>query len=144
MNDIKQEILDFINHDYSHTTFDTRLYELFCKHDEAVEAYIKVGRKFWYFDLERKQWRKLTVIYVRTGVMFITFDDEPELERARFIRSYNVLMSHAAEIHPYEISKILSEWYPDNNFAEICKTCKWDDDNGSITVDVIWEQKNKI
>lgn len=144
MNDIKQEILDFINHDYSHTTFDTRLYELFCKHDEAVEAYIKVGRKFWYFDLERKQWRKLTVIYVRTGVMFITFDDEPELERAWFIRSYNVLMSHAAEIHPYEISKILSEWYPDNNFAEICKTCKWDDDNGSITVDVIWEQKNKI
>ena len=139
MNEIEQEIIDFFNHDYSHTTFDTRLYELFCKHDEAVEAYIKVGRKFWYFDLERKQWRKLTVIYVRTGVMFITFDDEPELELAWFIRSYNVLMLHAAEIHPYEISEILSEWYPDNNFVEICKTCKWDDDNGSITVDVIWE-----
>ena len=139
MTEIEQEIIDYINHDYSHTTFDTRLYELFCKHDEAVEAYIKVGRKFWYFDIERKQWRKLTVIYVRTGVMFITFDDEPEVEYAWFIRSYNVLMLHAAEIHPYEISKILSEWYPDNNFAEICKTCKWDDDNGLITVDVIWE-----
>lgn len=139
MTEIEQEILDYINHDYSRTTFDTRLYELFCKHDEAVEAYIKVGRKFWYFDTERIQWRKLTVIYVRTGVMFITFDDEPELERAWFIRSYNVLMLHAAEIHPYEISEILSEWYPDNNFVEICKTCKWDDDNGSITVDVIWE-----
>ena len=139
MNNTKQKILDLINHDYGHTTFDTRLYELFCKHDEAVEAYIKVGRKFWYFDPERMQWRKLTVVYVRTGVMFITFDDEPELERAWFIRSYNVLMLHAAEIHPYEISEILSEWYPDNNFVEICKTCKWDDEDGLITVDVIWE-----
>lgn len=138
MNDVEQEILDLINHDYSHITFDTCLYKLFCKHDEAVEAYIKVGRKFWRYDEEKRCWRKLTVNYVRTGVMFITFDDEPEVECAWFIRSYNALTLHAAEIHPYEISKILSEWYPDNDFAEICKTCKWDDDDGSITVNVIW------
>ena len=139
MNDLKQKILDLINHDYSHTTFDTRLYELFCKHDEAVETYIKVGRKFWHYDAEKMYWRKLTVTYVRTGVMFFAFDDEPELECAWFIRSFNALMLHAAEIYPYEISEILSEWYPDNNFVEICKTCKWDDDDGLIIVDVIWE-----
>ena len=70
MNDLEQQILGLINHDYSHTTFDTRLYELFCKEDEFVKAYIKVGRKFWYYDAEKMYWRKLTVTYIRTGVMF--------------------------------------------------------------------------
>lgn len=137
MNDLKQKILDLINHDYSHTTFDTRLYELFCKEDEFVKAYIKVGRKFWHYDGEKGCWRKLTVTYVRSGVMFFTFDDEPDVEHAWFIGSMNCLCLHAAEIYPYEISKILSEKYPDNDFAEIYKQCKWDDANGEITVEVI-------
>lgn len=142
MTEIEQIINDFnafINKDYSHTTFDTRLYELFCKEDEFVNAYIKVGRKFWHHDGEKMYWRKLTVTYVRSGVMFFTFDDEPDVEHAWFLGSMNCLCLHTAEIHPYEISKILSEWYPDNDFAEICKTCKWDDEDGLITVDVIWE-----
>ena len=54
---IEQQILDFINKDYSRTTFATRLYELLCKHDEAVKAYIKVGRKFWHYDGEKMCWR---------------------------------------------------------------------------------------
>ena len=142
MNDLKQEIqeiLCLINHDYSHMTFDTRLYELFCKEDEFVKAYIKVGRKFWHYDCEKMYWRKLTVTYVRSGVMFFTFDDEPDVEHGWFIESMNCLCLHAAEIHPYEISKIISERYPDNDFVEICKQCKWDDAEGNITVDVIWE-----
>lgn len=139
MTKIEQEILDLINHDYSHTTFNTRLYELFCKEDDAVKAYIKVDRKFWHYDPERECWRKLTVTYVRANVMFFTFDDESGVEHAWFMRSMNALTLHAAEIHPYEISDILSEWYPDNDFVEICKQCKWDDVNGKITVEVIWD-----
>ena len=139
MNKIEQEILDLINHDYSHMTFDTRLYELFCKEDEFVKAYIKVGRKFWHYDGEKMRWRKLTVTYIRSGVMFFTFDDEPDVEHGWFIESMNCLCLHAAEIHPYEISKIISERYPDNDFVEICKQCKWDDSEGNITIDVIWE-----
>lgn len=135
MNDIEQEILDLINHDYSNTVFDTRLYELFCKEDEAVKKYIKVGRKFWHYD---GGWRKLTITYVRSGVMFFTFDDEPEIEYAWFTDSLNCLWLHAAEIHPHEISKIISKWYPDNDFEEICKQCKWDNCDGEITVEVIW------
>lgn len=138
MNDIEQEILDLINHDYSNTVFDTRLYELFCKEDEAVKKYIKVGRKFWHYDGEKMRWRKLTVTYVRSGVMFFTFDDEPNVEHAWFMGSLNVLALHAAEIHPHEISEIISKWYPDNDFEEICKQCKWADCNGEITVEVIW------
>ena len=65
MNDIEQQIRDLINHDYSHTTFDTRLYELFCTQDEAVKKYIKVGRKFWHYDGDKMGWRKLTVTYLR-------------------------------------------------------------------------------
>lgn len=138
MNDIEQQILDLINCDYSHTTFDTRLYELFCKEDDAIKKYIKVGRKFWHYDVEKLVWRKLTVTYTRANVMFFVFEDEPDTEHAWFMASINALTLHAAEIYPYEISEILSERYPDNNFAEICKTCKWDDCDGEITVEVIW------
>ena len=138
MDNIEQQIFDLLNHDYSNVTFDTRLYELFGKQDESVKAYIKIGRKFWYYDEERGKWRKLTVTYIRTGVMFFTFDDEPDIEGAWFMRSFNCLMMRAAEIYPYEISEILSKRYPDNDFAGICKTCKWDDCDGKITVDVIW------
>ena len=28
------------------------------------------------------RWRKLTVTYMRSGVMFFTFDDEPDSEQA--------------------------------------------------------------
>lgn len=139
MNDIEQQIIDLINRDYSHTKFDTRLYELFCKQDDAVKKYIKAGRKFWHYDGEKMRWRKLTVTYVRANVMFFTFDDEPDVEHAWFMGSMNCLWLHAAEVYPYEISEILREWYPDNDFAEICKTCKFDDENGEITVKVIWD-----
>lgn len=140
-DNIEQQIIDFINKDYSRTTFATRLYELFCKHDEAVKAYIKTGRKFWHYDGEKMRWRKLTVTYMRSGVMFFTFDDELDVEQAWFMGSLNCLMMHAAEIYPYEIGDILSEWYPETgeDFPNICKQCKWDDAEGDITVDVIWE-----
>ncbi len=136
MNNIEQQIIDLINHDYSRMTFDTRLYELFCKKDKFVKAYIKVGRKFWHYDGD---WRKLTVTYVRSGVMFFTFDDDHEVEHAWFMGSMNCLTMHAAEIYPNEISEIISEMYPDNNFVEMCKQCKWDDCNGQITTEVIWK-----
>ena len=71
--------------------------------------------------------------------MFFTFDDEPDVEHAWFTSSMNCLTMYAAEIHPHEISEILREWYPDNDFAEICEQCKWDNCNGEITVEVIWD-----
>ena len=139
MGDTEQQVLDWINHDYSNMTFVTCLYELFCKQDEAVKKYIKVGRKFWHYDGEKMKWRKLTVTYIRADVMFFTFEDEPDAEHAWFMGSMNALMLHAAEIYPREISGLLSKWYPDNNLAEIFKQCKWDDCDGKITVEGIWD-----
>ena len=130
-----------ITEDYTNATYATCLYELFCKHDEAVKKYIKVGRKFWHYDGEKMRWRKLTVTYIRSGVMCFTFDDEPDSEQAWFLGCMNTLMMHAAEIYPYEIGDILSEWYPtvSEDFPSICKQCKWNDAEGNITVDVIWK-----
>ena len=125
---------------YSDTVFETRLYELFCKKDELVHEYIKVGRKFWRYDDTLQVFRKLTVTYVRTGVVFYTFDDVPDKEESSYISSFNVLTWHAAEIHVYEISKLLSKYYETaEEFADICKTAKFDDCDGRITVDIIWD-----
>lgn len=122
----------------SNVTFDTRLYELFGKQDEFVKAYIKVGRKFWHYDEEVLKWRKLTVTYIRANVMFYTFDDDESCEEhACFMNSIKCLSMRAAEIYPEEIAEILSVKYPNNDFAEITKVCKWDDCNGQITVKVI-------
>lgn len=139
---IDQLIHDFILHDYSNVTYATRLYDLFCKHDELIIAYIKVGRKFWEYDEKKGCFRKLTVTYVRTGVVFYVFEDEPEVERAAFICSFRVLMWNVAEIYPYEIGTLLSTYYPETakDFPDICKQCKWDDCDRRITIDIIWER----
>lgn len=138
---INQIVADFINRDYSNVTFATRLYDLFCKHDELVKAYIKVGRKFWYYDEEKQCFRRLTVTYVRTGVVFYEYEDEPEVEYADFTGSFRVLMWSVAEIYPNEIGNLLSEYYPESakDFPNICKQCKWEDYGGAITVKIIWD-----
>lgn len=135
------EILDILNKDYSKSTFTSNLHDMFNHHDEAIEAYIKPGRKFWHYDLNGN-YRKLTITYVRTGVMFFVFDDEPEIEYAWFIRSFNGYSLYAAQIYPYEIEAILSKYseYKDIDFIKMCKECKWFNCYGKINVEVIWEQ----
>ena len=89
-----------------------------------------------------EEWHKLKVTYVRSGVMFFEFYDEPNVEHAWFISSFNSHRMAAAQIYPYEIERILSKEYPNNNFVEICKQCKWETYNGKIQVEVIWSHKD--
>lgn len=140
---LKQELIDMLNEDYSNTTFTSRLYDMFGKDGYAIDAYIKPDREFWYYDGEKMKYRKLKITYVRTGVMFFVFDDEPEVEHAWFIGSFNCDSLYAAQIYPYEIGRLLSrcQEYADVNFPKICKQCKWDDCDGRITVDVIWDNE---
>jgi len=152
--DIRQQVSDMIIRtfieDYSKSIFTSQLYEMFGKCDSAVKAYIKPGREFWHYDGSRRDYRKLTVTYVRTGVMFFVFNDEPDVEHAWFIGSFNCLSLYAAQIYPYEIGRIMFEHcrYGAENaideFPKICEMCKWDDCNGSITVDVIWDEQPSV
>jgi hypothetical protein len=140
--EIVQQYIDEVLDDYRNTTFTSLLYDMFGKHYEAIDAYIKEGREFWHYDGEKKCYRKLKVTYVRTGVMFFVFEDEPEKEHAWFIGSFNCDSLLAAQIYPYEIGELLSKW--DENLKteipKMCKNCKWDDCNGQITVEVIWDK----
>lgn len=140
-----RKVIDMIDGDYSNTVFTSMLYEMFSKHTEAIAEYIKPNREFWHFD-GKLGYRKLKVTYVRSGVVFFTFDDEPDIEHAWFIGSFNVCSLYAAQIFPYEIGRILSRWfnYAGKEFPEICKQCKWNDRDGQITVDVIWPDEDVI
>ena len=135
--EIEKFIKQLINNDYSGMTFATTLFDLFNKRSEDIAEYIKPDREFWHFD--ESKWRKLKVTYVRSGVMFFKFEDEPETERAWFISSFNAQTLCVAQIYPYEIAKILSKTHPDNNFVDICKQCKWEDYDGKIKIEVIWD-----
>lgn len=130
-----------LNEDYSNITYTSQLYEMLSKRDDAIKAYIKEGREFWYFDGEKRKYRKLKVTYVRSGVMFFVFEDEPDTEHAWFITSFNGCSLYAAQIYPYEIGRLLSQWIEgaDEGFPKACKTCKWDDCGGKISVEVIWD-----
>ena len=136
---------DIINRTYSNTTFTSRLYDMFSKRDDAVAAYIKPDREFWYYDGDKGCYRKLRVTYVRTGVMFFEFEDEPQVEHAWFVGSFNSMTLYAAQIYPYEIGEIMAKYCDgaDINVPKICKQCRWDDCNGNIDVTVVWDKLNK-
>ena len=139
---VKDYIIDILNEDYSNVIYTSRLYDMFSKHTEAIESYIKPNRDFWYYDGEKGNYHKLKVTYVRSGVMFFVFEDEPNTEHAWFIGSFNCCSLYAAQIYPYEIGKLLSEYYAnaDKEFPEICKQCQWYDCKGRINVKVIWDE----
>lgn len=62
------------------------------------------------------------------------------VEYAWFIKSINCFSLCAAQIYPYEIGEILSAWNKNakEQFPILCKKCKWDDYDGKIKVEVIW------
>ena len=146
LENVKKLITGFLYEDYSNTTFTSRLHEMFGRNDDAIKDYIKPGREFWYYDGDKMCFRKLKVTYVRAGIMFFTFDDEPEAEHAWFINSFNCWSLYAAQIYPHEIGKLFSKYcgHKDavEDFPKICEKCKWDTCNGRITVDVIWDKED--
>ena len=138
--ELKKTCFDIINKDYNDVVYTSKLYEMFGKHTEAIESYIQPNREFWYYD--GNSYRKLKVTYIRSGVMFFIFEDESDIEHAWFIGSFNCCSLYAAQIYPYEIGKLLSQWYKNAEFEfpEICKQCKWYNCNGKIDIKVIWDE----
>lgn len=119
-------------------TLTSQLWELLAHKKEGIERYIKPGRHFYHWTPE-KGYQRLVVTYVRSGVMFFEYDDEPNTEYAWFIGSFNSDSLYAAEIYVYEIGRILSEYIEnaDKDFLKMCKQCKWFDANGKMKIEVI-------
>lgn len=142
-DEVSQLVDELVEALLGNATYTSMLYDMFSKHNEAVESYVKVGREFWHYDGTLRKYRKLKVTYVRTGVMFFVFEDDPETEHAWFISCFDAMNLRAAQIYPYEIGKILSKYHEGANtqFPKICRECKWNDCDGQITVDVIWDKE---
>ena len=141
-----QLLEDILTGDYSHTTYSPMLADIFGRNNvDIFSAYIKPGREFWYFDTETSNFRKIKVTYVRTGVMFFVYEDEPKTEHAMFMGCFDATTLHAAQIYPHEIGRLLSKVYGKYgaDFPNVCKTCKWDDINGRIKVEVIWDEEEE-
>ena len=142
-NKLKNELINMLTGDYSDTVFTSCLYDMFGKHSDAIDAYIKPGREFWHYDGEKRKHRKLKITYVRSGVMFFVFEDDPDnVEHAWFIGSFNCDSLYAAQIYPYEIGKLMSNYIPEAevDIPNMSKSCKWETFDGEITVDVIWDK----
>ena len=140
-DNFSQIITDILDENYSNSVFTSQLYDMFGKHGDAIDSYIKQDREFWYYDGNKRCYRKLKITYVRSGVMFFIFEDEPDVEHAWFIGCFNCDSLFAAQIYPYEIGRLMSKYYEgaDEDFPKMCKQCKWDDCDGRITVEVIWD-----
>ena len=136
---MNKEIIGILNEDYSNVTLTSQLWELFAHKKEGIEKYIKPGRHFYCWTPENG-YRLLVVTYVRSSVMFFKYkDDESRTEYAWFIGSFNCDSLYAADIHVYEIGRILSEFIEDadKDFPKMCKQCKWFDANGQMKIEII-------
>lgn len=68
------------------TTFSTKISDLWGR--DNYPSHINVGDEFWYFFSEdtdifresHKHWNKLKVTYVRSGCLFYTFPDYPDVK----------------------------------------------------------------
>ena len=124
-------------HSHKDETWSSALNDLFSHDDPAAMSYIKEGREFWYFD-PGNSWRKIRITYVRSGVMFFVFEDEPDKEKAWFLSSFNAISLVAAHIYVNELNDYYINKYGYDDFPQICKECQWQTFNNKIEVTVVW------
>ena len=95
------------------TTLSTRILDLYGR--DEYHLHIEVNREYWYYfagenkisDKYGPGWYKLKVTYIRSGCMFYTLPDYPDIEEDFCsIRSFMASVFELAEIDPIKDLKI--------------------------------------
>lgn len=106
--------------EYKKTRLSTKLYDLY---GDKYTSHIEVGKEYWdYFTTDTEiykktgqKYNKIKVTYIRSGCMFYTFCDAPELpEEYCSVNSFKAKNLIVAEIDP--IKDLVSIKETDNDF----------------------------
>ena len=114
--------------EYKKIRLSTKLYDLY---GNEYASHIEVGKEYWeYFETGKEiykktgqNYNKIKVTYIRSGCMFYTFCEAPELaEEYCSINSYMAMNLIVAEIDPIKDLKGIKEtdkdfYYFDNTFT---------------------------
>lgn len=113
------------------------LQEIFDCDDDALYKYIQVGREFWVFD--DNTWRKFTVTFIRSNIMFFIYDDEPDTEYALHIHTPSVRFLHPAVIYIDDILEYINNHHAGDleEWEYRLRNGRWDNLNGKIKIKVV-------
>lgn len=82
---LTQEIVEqFLGDYYSSATAATMLHDVFPNNLEGIWKYVKVGRQFWQYNVDKEIYELITITYIRSGVAFYTtegYDGEKYLPK---------------------------------------------------------------
>jgi len=114
--------------EYKKTRLSTKLYDLY---GDKYASHIEVGKEYWeYFTADTEiykktgqNYNKIKVTYVRSGCMFYTFCDAPEIDEGYCsINSFKAMNLIVAEIDPIKDLESIKEtdkdfYYFDSTFT---------------------------
>lgn len=102
----------------------TRLYDMFAKDIEGINDYIKVGRRFWMYNVKKGRHELITITYKRANVAFYVKDGGKE-ENAMFTNSPGASWLHPRHIYVDDVAKHLvkkgSYSNYDDAYNDVCR-----------------------
>lgn len=124
-------------------TFSSRLVDIFDKDSEAMNKYIQVGRKFYQF--VDKEWKLLTITYVRSGVFFFKYEGNP-IEHHGIFNSVAIDWLHVADIYIDDITAFYLNRFKGLTKGDIRKRlleAKWEDYQGNLKFQLHYTLKSR-
>lgn len=104
---------------------------LFGNNIHKIRDYIKPGQIYWEFSELENKWTRIKITYIRSGVFFYVYVNEPDRELYFLDRSYTMLQLVPETIDTVSICNLCN--YDLDSF----RSSIFDDYNGAIEIKVI-------